>query len=57
MLMRDEAKRLYDQAIVIDGLNVSNWESPNVYAHLRAGNLTAIGATIAVWENFGPEML
>ena len=29
--MREEAGRLYDQAIAIDGLNVSNWDDPNVY--------------------------
>ena len=54
--MREEAKKLYDQAIVIDGLNVSNWDSPNVYTSLRAGNLTAISATIAIWENFQQTM-
>ena len=55
--MREEAKRLYDQAIVIDGLNVSNWDSPNVYKSLRAGNLTAISATVATWENFHQTMV
>ena len=55
--MREEAKRLYDQAIVIDGLNVSNWDSPNVYKSLRAGNLTAISATVATWENLHQTMV
>ena len=54
--MQEEAKKLYDQAIVIDGLNVSNWDSPNVYTSLRAGNLTAISATVATWENFQQTM-
>jgi len=46
------AKQLYDEAIVIDGLNVSNWHSPAVYRSLQAGALTAINATIAVWEGY-----
>ena len=54
--MREKAEKLYNQAIVIDGLNVSNWDSPNVYTSLRAGNLTAISATIATWENFQQTM-
>ncbi len=40
--MSSEARKVYDEAIVIDGLNVSNWESDAVFEHLRAGNITAI---------------
>ena len=54
--MQAEAKTLYDNAIVIDGLNVSNWDSPDVFASLRAGNLTAISATVATWDNFEQTM-
>ena len=50
--MASEARRIYDEAIVIDGLNVSNWESDAVFERLRAGNVTAINATVATWENF-----
>ena len=50
--MTREARRIYDEAIVIDGLNVSNWESDAVFERLRAGNITAINATVATWENF-----
>ena len=50
--MQTEAKELYDEAVVIDGLNVSNWDSSAVYASLRAGKLTAISATVVTWENF-----
>ncbi|MCY3760380.1 MAG: membrane dipeptidase [Gemmatimonadetes bacterium] len=50
--MASEARRVYDEAIVIDGLNVSNWESDAVFERLRAGNITAINATVATWENF-----
>ena len=42
----------YDDSIVIDGLNVSNWDSRAVYDSLSNGRVTAINATIAVWEGF-----
>lgn len=48
----DQAQRLYDDSIVIDGLNVSDWDSDNVYQSLNSGGVTAINATIATWENF-----
>lgn len=41
---------LHEQMIVIDGLIVSNW-GPDVFRALRAGGLTAVNATCAVWEN------
>ncbi len=50
--MSDRARALYDGAIVIDGLNVSNWDSPAVYASLQKGRITAISATLATWEGF-----
>ena len=56
MAIEDEARRIYDEAIVIDGLNVSNWNSPAVYDSLSAGGVTAINATIAIWEGY-PETL
>ena len=56
MAIEDEARRNYDEAIVIDGLNVSNWNSPAVYDSLSSGGVTAINATIAIWEDF-PETL
>ena len=52
MATEEEAKRVYDQAIVIDGLNVSRWESASVYPSLHAGGVTAINATIAIWEGY-----
>ncbi len=48
----ETARDLYAQSIVIDGLNVSNWDSPAVYESLSAGGVTAINATAATWENF-----
>ena len=44
--------QVYDESIVIDALNVSNWESPAVYGSLDARRITGINATIAVWENY-----
>ena len=52
MTKQDVARRLYQDTIVIDGLNVSNWDSPAVFRSLRSGGVTAINATIATWENF-----
>ena len=42
----------YDNSIVFDALNTSNWESSNVYESLSQGNVTAINATIVIWENY-----
>ena len=44
------AKQLHERSIVIDGLNVSRWGEEAVYRHLHEGGLTAINATVAVWE-------
>ena len=52
MATEEESKRVYDQAVVIDGLNVSRWESTHVYPSLHAGRVTAINATIAIWEGY-----
>jgi len=48
----ETARKVYDEAIVIDGLNVSLWSSPNVYPSLSLGGVTAINATMAIWEGF-----
>ena len=50
MATADRAKQLYNEAVVIDGLNISNWNSPEVYQSLHVGKITAINATIAVWR-------
>ena len=50
--MATEARKIYDKAIVIDGLSASNWESDAVFERLRAGNITAVNATVVTWENF-----
>jgi hypothetical protein len=36
------AQDLYANSVVIDGLNVSNWDSPAVYESLSSGGVTAI---------------
>ena len=52
----DVAREVYQESIVVDGLNVSNWDSSAVYESLRGGNVTAINATIAVWEKYTEAM-
>ena len=52
MAQQEPVESLYDRAVVIDALNVSNWQSPAVYQSLHNGGVTAINATIAVWENY-----
>ncbi len=52
MPKENTAKEIYDEAIVIDALNVSNWKSPAVYESLAASGTTAINATLVTWENF-----
>lgn len=42
--------RLHDRLTVFDGLIVSDW-GPEVFRALRAGGVTAVNATCAVWEN------
>ena len=52
MTQLDKATKLHTESIIIDCLNISNWQQPEVFTNLRRGGLTAINATIAVWENF-----
>ncbi len=51
-----DTRKLYDESLVIDGLNVSNWDSPAVYDSLSLGGVTAINATIATWEGFAETL-
>ena len=50
VVVKNRALELHANALVIDGLNVSRWSNEEVYRHLHAGGVTAINATIAVWE-------
>lgn len=45
-----KAMELHSDAVVIDGLNISRWSDEVVYRHLREGGITAINASVAVWE-------
>ena len=56
MTADEAARELYDRSVVIDGLNVSNWSSPAVYQSLHRGGVTAVNATIAVWEGYRETM-
>lgn len=47
---------IYANSVVFDGLNVSNWSSPEVYRSLDAGQVTGINATVAIWEGFERTM-
>jgi membrane dipeptidase len=48
--LRSEALELHRRSIVIDGLNISRWGDADVYSHLLEGGVTAVNATVAVWE-------
>lgn len=48
----ETSRKLYREALVIDGLNVSNWDSPAVFDSLHAGGVTAFNATVATLENY-----
>ena len=47
-----EAAELYRDAVVIDGLDTSRWGLESVYRDLHEGGVTAINATIAIWDDF-----
>lgn len=51
-MTENDAENLYRDAIIVDGLNVSNWDSDAVFRSLTNGGVTAINATIATWEGF-----
>ncbi len=50
------ARRLFDQAIVIDGLDTSAFGSAQVFRELRDGGVTALNATSAIWEGFADTL-
>ena len=41
---------LYDDAIVVDGLNMCNW-SREIFGQWREGGFTAVSCTCGLWEN------
>jgi len=48
----DKAAQLHAESIIIDCLNVSDWDDRETFEGIQRGGVTAINATIAVWENF-----
>lgn len=51
-----QALELHRKSLVIDGLNISRWGDADVYRHLHEGGVTAINASLAVWENTKPAL-
>lgn len=49
------AATLHDDAIVIDGLIISNFDR-SVFEDMRRGGLTAANCTCSIWENFRESM-
>ena len=56
MAYQDRAARVHAESVVIDGLNISNWQEPETFSHLNQGGVTAVNATVAVWENFAETL-
>ncbi len=48
--------KLHEDAVVFDGLIVSNW-SRQVFEDMRQGSLTAANCTCSVWEGFHDTMI
>jgi membrane dipeptidase len=46
-----DAKKLHDDAIVVDGLQTCQW-SRSIFEEMRAGGLTAVNVSSLLWENF-----
>jgi membrane dipeptidase len=38
--------------LIVDGCNPSRWDTPGVFEHLVEGGVTALNATIAIWEDY-----
>ncbi len=50
--MMANQETVFAKAIVIDGLDTSKWGRESVYRTLRDGGVTAINATIAIWDDY-----
>lgn len=46
----------FEDAVVIDGLDTSRWGVRSVYERLRGSGVTAINATIAVWDDYAQTL-
>lgn len=49
---QDKAAQLHSESIVIDGLNISDWDDPEVFVGIHRGGVTATNATIAILDSF-----
>lgn len=49
--MQDRSRAINDEAIIVDALQISNWDEP-VFQNMRKGGLTAVNCTVSVLENF-----
>ncbi|MQF68826.1 membrane dipeptidase [SAR202 cluster bacterium AD-804-J14_MRT_500m] len=45
-------EQVYQDNFIFDALNTSNWDDANVFSSLAEGQVTAINATIVIWENY-----
>ena len=52
----DQALRIHEEAIVIDGLNASYFFSESVLRRIRQGGVTAFNGTVAAWHSL-PETM
>ncbi|EJJ31417.1 dipeptidase [Rhizobium sp. CF142] len=48
---KPDAKKLHDDAIIVDGLQTCQWSRP-IFEEMRAGGLTAVNVSSLLWENF-----
>ncbi|WP_037078590.1 dipeptidase [Neorhizobium vignae] len=46
-----DAKKLHEDAIIVDGLQTCQW-SRSIFEEMRAGGLTAVNVSSLLWENF-----
>jgi membrane dipeptidase len=49
---KDKAVQLHRESIVIDCLNISDWNDPQVFTGMHRGGVTVTNATVAVTDNF-----
>ncbi len=47
---------LHDDAIIFDGLIISNWNA-DIFADMRKGGLTGANCTCSIWEGFRDTMV
>lgn len=45
-------EQVYQDNFIFDALNTSNWDDEDVFSSLAEGQVTAINATIVIWENY-----